>query len=223
MAIRRWRARARESRAAERPGLSSVRGVAIGLGLAMVLAGIWVILTDRPRGNPGDDLIGLTEQCSGTAHIGVSNYRVQLDLTTSGYWLYGYVTVTGLPRGDGHCQLAAPIPNDATHVGGQGFHTESTSAPPRVVSAVASISATSDLRLPVEIGFQYFSPSVDHDGWGETGFKLPTQRKQIAALPGELVSAANGKVVFGSRSVPLPENVTVSCPPGSDTLSAYPA
>jgi hypothetical protein len=119
--MRKWRCPGSDSGDARRSLLRSVRVVAIGLAIAMVVAGIWVILTDRPSQSPGNDLIGMNKQCSGTAHIGVSNYHVQLDLTPSGYRTYAYVTLTRLPRGNGHCQLAAPIPKDATLVPEDGF------------------------------------------------------------------------------------------------------
>jgi hypothetical protein len=221
LAMRRRSEQARGSGDTDRTRLTSVRRVAIGLAVAMVAAGIWVIVTDRPSGKPGNNLIGLNEQCSASAHIGVSNYDVKLDLTTSGYWIYGHLTVTRLPRGNGRCQFAASIPDDATLVYEKGFHIESTSATPQVISAVASISGTSDLRPPAEIGFQYFSPSVERDGWGETSFTLSP--RHLPGQTGELISAASGKVVFGSQSVSLPEDVTVSCPPGSNTVRAYPA
>jgi hypothetical protein len=187
----------------------------------MVGAGIWAILTDRPSGVPAQDLAGLSEQCSGAAHIGLSDYHEQFDLTPRGYWMYAYVTVTRLPGRNGRCQLSAPIPNDASHVREYGFHTESTSAPARVLSAVAAVSGVSG-PPSAQLGLEYFSPHVDRDGWGEISLSLAGQTMATGDGTGELVTA-NGSVIGGSRAVPLPEDVAVACPADSNTASAYPA
>jgi hypothetical protein len=94
----------------------------MALAVTMVGFGILVILTDRPSGvEPSRNPVGMSELCSGNAHLHVTHYHAQFDLTPSGYFMWASVTVQRAPSGDGKCQLAAPVPSDATLIGGQGF------------------------------------------------------------------------------------------------------
>lgn len=202
--------------------VATVRAIAVALAIAMVGTGVWVILNDRPGGRVGrGDLAGLTERCSGSARLGLSRYHVQFDLTPDGYWMYGYVTATRPPEAGGRCQLAVPIPGDATHVREFGFRTQSVHVPMRVESAVASVSRAGGLTLPAQLGLEYFSPGIWRQGWGEVGLVIPIVGPVPGAQPGELISESGTSI--GTAGLPLREDVTVLCPPGSRTVSAYPA
>jgi hypothetical protein len=202
---------------------ATVRAIAVALAIAMVGTGVWVILNDRPGGRVGPgDMAGLTERCSGSARLGLSRYHAQFDLTPGGYWMYGYVTATRRLAAGGGCQLAAPVPGDATHVREFGFRTHSVHVPVRVESAVASVSRAGRLALPVQLGLEYFSPGIWRQGWGEVGLVIPIAGPVHGAQPGELISERGGTST-GTAILPLREDVAVLCPPGSRTVSAYPA
>ena len=202
--------------------LASVRAISMTLAIAMVGFGLWVILNDRPSGRlPGKDPVSLSEQCSGNARIEVSPYNIKIDLTPSGYFMYGGVTLLRTPAGSGQCQLAAQIPNDATRIGGNDFRIERTSAPARLQAAVASVSRAGG-PVPLEdIGLQYFSPDIQREGWGEVSFMLPAELAQDGQQ-GELVSAT-GSTIFGGQASTLHEDVDISCPRGSTISSSYPS